>query len=113
MAKQICKDCAGRGWIAGPLYAMEGSYKCPTCDGAGTIHRTGPYRLMNGEWSDGVDRSEPIDTRPCSNRYEVTTGKKYSHVWHESLPAAEFDTWAEAIRYADYHARTTKNGGAS
>lgn len=24
-----------------------------------------------------------------------------------------FDTFAEAIRYADHHARTTKNGGAS
>ncbi|KUM31869.1 hypothetical protein AQ436_01765 [Arthrobacter sp. EpRS66] len=72
--------------------------------------RKPPFRLADGTWSDGVDRSKPIDTRPCSNRYEVTTGKKHSHVWHESLPVAEFDTWTEAIAYADNLARTTKNG---
>lgn len=71
---------------------------------------TGPYKLLRGGWSDGVDRTERIDSRPCSSRYEVTTSKNSSHVWHGSDPEVEFDTWAEAIAYADRAARTTKNG---
>ncbi|GAA0200299.1 hypothetical protein GCM10009526_23690 [Glutamicibacter creatinolyticus] len=79
---------------------------CWDCDRA----HTGPYKLLRGGWSDGVDRTERIDSRPCSSRYEVTTSKNSSHVWHESEPEVEFDTWAEAIAYADRAARTTKNG---
>lgn len=110
MAKQTCKDCAGRGWIAGPLYALEGSYKCPTCDGTGTKHRTGPYRLADGTWSDGIDRSKRIDLRQVTDRYEVTVRPGYFHVWHSSGQPAEFHSFAEAVAYADHHARTTKNG---
>lgn len=119
MAKQTCKDCAGRGWIAGPLYAMEGSYKCPTCDGTGTINRTGPYRLADGTWSDGVDRHIEIHDRiPPQNRWQVC--KLESGYWEayaesdgQQLDEIDaFDTHAEAIRYADHHARTTKNGDA-
>lgn len=119
MAKQICKDCAGRGWIAGPLYAMEGSYKCPTCDGTGTTHRTGPYRLADGTWSDGVDRHiELADREPTLNRWEVWQDDFGDWVascsrtdecdsLREDFPPGAF---AEAIAYADHHARTTKNG---
>lgn len=110
MAKQTCKDCDGQGmWLVDMGDAVDG---CRTCDGTGTIHRTGPYRLADGTWSDGVDRSKRIDTRTVSARFEVTVGKYKSHVWHEAYETVEFDTWAEAIRYADHHARTTKNGDA-
>jgi len=78
---------------------------CQTCEY--DHERTGPYRLIDGTWSDGVDRTERIDVRTCSGRYEVTAGKHYSHVWHGAHPAEEFDTWAEAIAYADRMARTT------
>lgn len=130
MAKQICKDCAGRGWIAGPLYALEGSYKCPTCDGAGTIHRTGPYRLTDGTWSDGVDRTAWLRDWAYGrlNPKRVTVGcwsygtdkegrevREWFVVYRGNNrlmngDAETFPTFAEAIRYADHHARTTKNG---
>ena len=104
MAK--CKPCFGGGKLYG---AFGDSWDCIPCNGTGE-RRTGPYRLSDGTWSDGVDRSKRIDSRPCSSRYEVTTSKNSSHVWHESDPEVEFDTWDEAIAYADRAARTTKNG---
>lgn len=117
MAKQICKDCAGRGWIAGPLYAMEGSYKCPTCDGTGTKHRTGPYRLADGTWSDGVDRGEPLSVWTLPNGrwqvYQCESGYWEAYAESDGQQLDEirsFPTHAEAIAYADRTARTTKNG---
>lgn len=115
MAKQMCKDCAWRGWIAGPLYALEGSYKCPTCDGTGTIHRTGPYRLTDGTWSDGEDRLERIRTQiPPNGRWQVYQCESgYWEAYAESdgqhLDEIEsFPTHAEAIAYADKHSRTNQ-----
>lgn len=118
MAKQICKDCAGRGWIAGPLYALEGSYKCPTCDGTGTKHRTGPYRLADGTWSDGVDRSVSLRRRSIrgANGGRIAVWKSRFGVWGVKITTEEPSTikltFQEAVAYADRHARTTKNGDA-
>ena len=116
-ASQQCKDCLGRGWIAGPIYAMEGSHKCPTCNGTGTIYRTGPYRLTDGIWSDGVDRSSKIrlhkfhldnpsrpivlqtwDQRPDGGYDWVAIESKYGEPEY-------FPTFEEAIAYADKAAR--------
>lgn len=72
--------------------------------------RTGPYRLADGTWSDGVDRSKPIDLRQTTDRYEVTTRNGRGMVWLRATTPEPFDTWAEAIAYADNLARTTKNG---
>lgn len=125
MAEQTCKDCAGRGWIAGPLYALEGSYKCPTCDETGSVYRTGPYKLADGTWSDGVDRSERIQAwdwgKSNPSRLSVICAESDTDTYegffvyrgNEHLfdePEELFPTHAEAIAYADRHARTTKNG---
>lgn len=118
VAEQPCKYCGGLG-----EWAWSGkAYFCGTCDGAGTIHRTGPYRLADGTWSDGVDRtsmiklhkfhienpSRPIviqtwDQRPDGGYDWVAIESKYGEPEY-------FRTHAEAVAYADHHARTTKNG---
>lgn len=117
-ASQQCKDCDGEG---GSYF--NGWYwdKCPTCDGTGTIHRTGPYRLADGTWSDGVDRHiELADREPTLNRWEVWQDDFGDWVascgrtdecdsLREDFPPGAF---AEAIAYADRTARTTKNGDA-
>lgn len=118
MGKQICKDCDGRGWV---FYV--GSDDCPTCDGTGTIHRTGPYRLADGTWSDGVDRTHriwsPYFAMKNKGRWHVYKGFPdflSGHKWRLYSDRGflrYFKTRAEAIAYADHHARTTKNGGAS
>lgn len=126
MGKQTCKDCAGRGWIAGPPYALEGSYKCPTCDDTGTITRTGPYRLADGTWSDGIDRAHVIPSHEFSkanpervyvhgtwDRDDFGRWKSVFDVWHGDTCIKTGWPFAEAIAYADKLARTTKNGDAS
>lgn len=115
MGEQTCKDCEGQGmWLVDMGDSVSG---CGTCDGTGTIHRTGPYRLADGTWSDGVDRHIEIHDRiPPQNRWQVC--KLESGYWEayaesdgQQLDEIDaFDTHAEAIRYADHHARTTKNG---
>lgn len=111
MAEQTCKDCRGRGsWSD-----MDMDFICPTCDGDGAIYRVGPYRLKGTPgkpWSDGIDRTKRIDLRQVTDRYEVTVRPGYFHVWHSTGQPADFYSFAEAIRYADHHARTTKNGDA-
>ena len=128
MAEQTCKDCDGQGmWLVDMGDAVDG---CRTCEGTGTIHRTGPYRLADGIWSDGVDRTAWLRDwaygRLNPNRVTVGcwsygTDKEGREVregfvvyrGNERLmngDAETFPTFAEAIRYADHHARTTKNG---
>lgn len=104
MAEQTCKDCHGDG----STYADWVHITCRTCDGTGAIHRTGPYRLADGTWSDGVDRSKPINLRQTTDRYEVTTQNGRGMVWLRATIPEPFATWAEAIAYADLMAR----GGA-
>ena len=109
MGEQTCKDCWGDGENIkrGP---------CPTCDGTGTIHRTGPYRLQSGEWSDGVHRSVGLRSRSIrgANGGRIAVWKSSYGPWGVKIttdePATIKLTFQEAIRYADHHARTTKNG---
>ena len=109
MSKCTChpvpfEDCTIYGSAVEPGSAFEPNPNCREhC-------RRPPHRLADGTWSDGVDRSKPINLRATSNRWEVTAGMNASHVWHKADREVEFDTWAEAIAYADRAARTTKNG---
>lgn len=108
---QQCKDCKGNASMPNPARPTR-LMDCPTCNGQGIIPHRAPYRLTDGTWSDGIDRSERIRQRFVSDRYEVTTGRFWSAVWHGDEPVKHFDKFTEAIRYADHHARTTKNGDA-
>jgi len=111
MDEQECKECYGEGqWVG---YGK--AHFCPTCDGDGYINRTGPYRLANGSWSDGVDRSLELARRDTArNRWEV-----WQDAWGQWMAYrydgkaadyefAEFPTHAEAIEYADRMARTNQ-----
>lgn len=82
---------------------------CQTCE---YDHwRTGPYRKEDGTWSDGIDRSDLIFCRDTSvKRWEVYTefgvwftryqvGDRYFMIFEE------FETFDEAIAYADKQAR--------
>lgn len=116
MGEQTCKDCDGQGmWLIDMGDKVDG---CWTCAGTGTINRTGPYRLADGTWSDGVDRHiELADREPTLNRWEVWQDDYGDWVAscelsdengiREDFPPGAF---AEAIAYADRTARTTKNG---
>ncbi|MFJ5108661.1 MULTISPECIES: hypothetical protein [unclassified Glutamicibacter] len=106
---KTCKDCGGKGYFD-RSHLGKIPVGCRTCEGEGYTYRTGPYRLADGTWSDGVDRSKRIDLRQVTDRYEVTVRPGYFHVWHNSGQPAEFYSFAEAIAYADRTARTTKNG---
>lgn len=75
--------------------------------------RTGPFKLKDGSWSDGVGRGRPIRDAP---RYSTVTNPGYRRqcVWkHESahwvvdIPSSmdKIATHAEAIAYADKVAR--------
>lgn len=101
---QECKDCEGLGEWA--CYGK--AYFCKTCDGTGEIERTGPYRLADGIWSDGVDRVECIKLRRPPNKrwqvYQCATGywEAYAESDGRQLDEIEsFPTHAEAIAYAD------------
>lgn len=108
---QLCKDCKGNGSVPDPERPPR-LMNCATCSSLGAIPHRAPYRLADGTWSDGMDRSKRIDLRQVTDRYEVTVRPGYFHVWHSSGQPAEFYSFAEAIAYADHHARTTKNGDA-
>lgn len=125
MAEQTCKDCRGTGeqlvGCTGTMPRFSGT--CPTCDGTGTIHRTGPYRLADGTWSDGIDRTHTIPSHEFSNanpervyvhgtwdRDDFGRWKSVFDVWHGDTCIKTGWPFAEAIAYADHHARTTKNG---
>lgn len=118
MAEQTCKECEGQGDIYPDVDAWSARYIspefCPICEGTGTVHRTGPYQLADGSWSDGVDRTKPINFRQITGRFEVAVwvspllgvATKFV-VWHKStgLTPREFPTFEAAIAYADRAAR--------
>ncbi|RKS19673.1 hypothetical protein DFO58_2175 [Arthrobacter sp. AG1021] len=121
MAKQTCKACTGTGKDFTVLKGGTADFLgCFTCDGTGTIHRTGPYRLTDGTWSDGIDRTHQVraygfnkanPTRWTVNRIGESW-EAYQYDSERESSNGHFGTHAEAIRYADHHARTTKNGDA-
>lgn len=124
MCEQTCADCRGVGYqLVGFTGTMPrfGDSVCPTCDGTGEVHRTGPYRLSSGEWSDGVDRTHAIPSHDFS---KANPDRVYVHATWERQAAGhwfpEFDVWqggtciedglpfAEAVAYADRMARTNQ-----
>lgn len=118
MAK--CKTCAGTGKDFTQLKGGTADFLgCFTCDGTGEIHRTGPYRLANGDWSDGADRSKRIADQhrgdECISRMYVW--QFHSAYYDKSMWAVarsepytdqDFHKFAEAIAYADRMARGTE-----
>ncbi|WP_404285233.1 hypothetical protein [Glutamicibacter arilaitensis] len=111
MAK--CKPCHGGGKLYG---AFGDSWDCIPCHGTGE-NRTGPYRLDNGTWSDGVIRKHRIfsiyfsDSNPQRVTVEVeklSEGTLLFNVYRGFDHLDEFDSFAEAIAYADRMARTNQ-----
>ncbi len=109
MAK--CKPCFGGGKLYG---AFGDSWYCIPCKGTGE-KRTGPYRLSDGTWSDGVDRSKRIWSTYFAmrnrgrwhiykGRRDFLTGHKW-RVYSDRGFLRYFKTHAEAIAYADRAAR--------
>lgn len=109
-----CKQCKGRleeDFISDYLTMSVDQRPCTLCRGTGVI-RTGPYRLADGTWSDGVDRKLRICDQSgydCDkNRIFVLRYhdiySKMRHVWvvdrQEPWIDEEFDSWEEAIEYA-------------
>lgn len=75
------------------------------------VMRTGPYRLTDGTWSDGVDRTKRILYRQITSHYEITASHHGGGiVWQADrhMYGKSFETWAEAIAYADRMARTNQ-----
>lgn len=121
---QECKDCDGSGEVWGVDFDGSRKYSsylnCLTCDATGTIHRTGPYRLADGTWSDGVDRTHRINERKFGEanpqRIRLVCQRTLVGVWKpEAMPfqgeiPISWDdfTHAEAIAYADRMARTNQ-----
>ena len=95
-AWQECKDCEGDG------FAPNACDDCPTCKGTGRINRQGPYRLANGEWSDGHDRRRRINIRSYPLPWEVWQFPADKTIWLVGNPRrlTTFPTHAEAINYA-------------
>lgn len=126
---QQCKDCKGNASMPNPARPTR-LMDCPTCNGQGIIPHRAPYRLADGTWSDGVDRTAWLRDWAYGrlNPNRVTVGcwsygtDKDGREVREGFvvyrgnsrlmngDAETFPTFAEAIRYADHHARTTKNG---
>lgn len=113
-AFQTCKDCDGSGEVWGINF--DGAHKyaaylnCDTCDSTGRINRTGPYRLADGTWSDGVKRTARIEMRAFGDanpdRVRVLVcptcfDKPGATVLHRGSVEKCFPTHAEAIAYAD------------
>ena len=115
-----CKQCKGRleeDFISDYLTMSVDQRPCALCRGTGVIS-TGPYRLADGTWSDGVDRSKRI----WSTYFAMTNNGR----WHVYKGFADFFTgheWrvysdrgflsyhkthAEAIAYADKHPRMAR-----
>lgn len=106
---QTCKDCGGDGiW---PIHGLN--FVCETCGGSGSIHRTGPYRLQDGSWSDGVWREQRItsDEHMKNNRLrwviyksQIADGEWYAATG-DGGNWTIFPTVEAAIDYADKAAR--------
>ena len=78
-------------------------------------NRTGPYRLTDGTWSDGVDRSVPLygsDYNLRNPKRLAVTLARDAGQWRAAIKRSRkgkrFDTHAEAIAYADRMARTNQ-----
>ena len=104
-AWQECLDCDGAGWDwddASCCNHHAETVNCSTCDGAGRINRTGPYRLSSGEWSDGHDRRRRINIRSYPLPWEVWQFPADKTIWLVGNPRGitTFPTHAEAINYA-------------
>lgn len=92
-----------------PASALEPNPEC--CE----HFRKPPHRLIDGTWSDGVDRVECIKLRRPPNKrwqvYQCATGywEAYAESDGRQLDEIEsFDTHTEAIAYADAQARTNQ-----
>lgn len=118
MCEQTCADCRGVGYqLVGFTGTMPrfGDSLCPTCDGTGTIQRTGPYRLADCTWSDEVDRKNLLRNLRFNeaNPPRVSVSKVgVSRTWEAYRIAPylskQFPTYTEAIAYADRMARTNQ-----
>ena len=100
----LCKDCKGTGFFVKPGAPI---FYCHTCSGKGFIYRSGPYRLQDGTWSDGVDRKRRIDYRDFNGRIAVWKGS-YSGRWfagYEFPTMKGYSTFEEAVAHADHLAR--------
>lgn len=112
-----CKQCKGRleeDFISDYLTMSVDQRPCTLCRGTGVI-RTGPYRLADGTWSDGVDRDEPLSvwTRPNGRWqvYQCESGYWEAYAESDGQQLDEIDSFAshaEAIAYADRMARTNQ-----
>ena len=121
---QQCQDCQGNGVMPNPERPPR-LMDCATCNGQGFIEHRAPYRLADGTWSDGVERTHVIPSHEFS---KANPDRIYVHTSCDPETLGKwqplFDVWrgdtciktgwpfAEAIAYADHHARTTKNGDA-
>ena len=108
-----CKQCKGRleeDFISDYLTMSVDQRPCALCRGTGVI-RTGPYRLADGTWSDGVNRSVSIRRQPIRDRIKVSLSP-WSGEWqvHNKLPRStgRFSTWEAAVTYADHLSRTNQ-----
>lgn len=104
---QTCKDCSGGGYRE----AFGMAFVCLTCKGAGRINRTGPYKLLDGSWSDEVDRRERIlySTRHTPQRQKrVCVYWTGAHWTVDVFPHRKFDPaqFSEAITEADRLAKS-------
>ena len=96
-------------------WGAKPSERCPVCD----LDRTGPYRLADGTWSDGVDRTKRIADQhsgdECVSRMYVW---QFHSAYYDKIMWAvarsepytdqDFHKFAEAIAYADRMARTNQ-----
>lgn len=83
---------------------------CQTCEY--DHERTGPYRLLDGTWSDGVDRTVPLygsDYNLRNPKRLAVTLVRDTGQWRAAIKRSRkgkrFDTHTEAIAYADTQAR--------
>lgn len=116
---QVCKDCDGTGVALASLRKLFPE-NCTTCDVTGRINRTGPYRLADGTWSDGVDRTHRINERKFGEanpqRIRIVCQRTLIGLWKPEvmpfqgeIPISWDDfTHAEAVAYADRMARTNQ-----
>lgn len=120
-----CDACNGRleeDFISDYASMAVDQRPCGKCRGDGVL-RAGPYRLDDGGWSDGVDRTRVIPSHEFSkanpdrvyvhgtwDQDDLGRWKPYFDVWRGDTCIKTGWPFAEAIAYADNLARTTKNG---
>lgn len=101
-----CENC--KHW-----YVDDCPNDCQLCEY--DHERTGPYRLADGTWSDGVDRSQPLVMSGFGSANEdrmtvfwMRHGSKFGVAAGNPETFPEFESFAEAIAYADRMARTNQ-----